>query len=594
MKRHLSRFLFYIIVFQCTLSVAQSISYDDLLNIQKHDLEKIKGFLGQTGWEFYSSKVDVGRDYFDYNLECNLVGWSYKKSYYEDKALGWLYLYQANGYENVLIFQTTEYYIKILEKEAKSRLTHIETVAGENELKTIYQNSFGIEFSFVMLKDEGNDEYYDKTYYSVIVLNRSDFDKRVKELKEKKEYDNFLAMGDTDYNTSNFENAKINYEKALNLKPIENYPKEKISEIKLLIVKNESYNSLIKAADKSFNAKEYSDAIEYYEDALSVKPNEKYPKTKISEVKDAQLFFTERKTKIYNYPDYNKNHWEKINNSLTKDINNFFSNKDLAFNGTISYTYYIDTLGKTTRGSSSESQTDVNIANSLRNLGSNYSLEPVYKQGYTFNAKGELKMTVLFDKKKNFTVKKRYNNITKNEINNEKQAVIYDLLSKTNAKGKFKVQILTRKINDVDYSENKIIGYKHIGGPSNAFLSLLIPGLGDKFVYENNKGLAIAIFTYGLIGAGVGAKFYSISEYDKYHKATTQTDIDKYYDNANRANYAFYGLLAGGAALWVTDIIKVAAKGFKNRKEGKIYKSQIGLSYNPVINSIGLSCSIKL
>lgn len=593
-KKYLSKFLFIIFVCHCLSGAAQSLSFDDLLNIQKHELEKVKGFLAHTGWEFYSSKIDVGYDYFDYNLEYNTVGWTYEKSSYEDKAVGWFYLYQIDGYDNIVIFQTSRNNLNRLEQEAKSRLIHIETKAGDNELKTTYQNSVGVEFIFTMLKDAEDDHYYDKTYYSITVLNRSDFNRRKEEVSKRKEYETFIKMGDADFNTNDFERAKVNYQQAYNLKPTDSYPREKIAELNLLISKNENYNSLIKAADNSFSAKEYEEAIEYYEDALSVKPNEKYPKTKISEVKDAQLFFRERKTKIYNYPDFNKKHWDKINSSITQDIKNYFSNKDLAFNGTISYTYYIDTLGKTTRWSDSESASDVNIANSLRNLGSNYSLEPVYKQGYTFNAKGEMKMNVLFDKKKYFTIKKRYNNITKSEINNEKADEIYDLLSKANAKGKFKVQILTRKINDIDYSENKIIGYKHIGGPSNAFLSLLVPGLGDKFVYDNNKGLAIGIITYGLIGAGVAAKFYSINEYDKYHKATVQSEIDKYYDNANNANYAFYGLLAGGAAIWVADIIKVAVKGSQNRKEGKAYKSQIGLTYYPTINSIGLSCSIKL
>ena len=48
--------------------------------------------------------------------------------------------------------------------------------------------------------------------------------------------------------------------------------------------KNEKYNSLIALADKAFADKSYDQAKNKYNEALGVKPNEQHPKNKISEI----------------------------------------------------------------------------------------------------------------------------------------------------------------------------------------------------------------------------------------------------------------------------------------------------------------------
>ena len=69
------------------------------------------------------------------------------------------------------------------------------------------------------------------------------------------------------------------------------------------------------------------------------------------------------------------------------------------------------------------------------------------------------------------------------------------------------------------------------------FLSMLVPGLGVKAVSGGSKsGLSRTLLTYGLIGAGVGFKFWSNYEYDKYHKAITQPLMDSHYKKANNFN----------------------------------------------------------
>ena len=133
------------------------------------------------------------------------------------------------------------------------------------------------------------------------------------------------------------------------------------------------------------------------------------------------------------------------------------------------------------------------------------------------------------------------------------------------------------------------------GGPENALLSLIIPGLGmHKVTYGKSTGLGTMLPTYALLGGGIGLKVYSNKEYKKYHDATTQAEMDEHYKSANLANYAFYGCMLAGGLIWISDIIRVAVIGSQNLKKFNAYKhSYLGYYYNPEIEAMGLSYTIK-
>jgi tetratricopeptide (TPR) repeat protein len=120
-------------------------------------------------------------------------------------------------------------------------------------------------------------------------------------LKKKREYyDAVIAQADGDLSSKNYEEAKRKYNEASGILPDETYPKTKITEIDDLLAKiaaekenaalaqkerEEKYNSLITAADNSFNDKNYQEAKSSYNQALSIKPKEAYPKDKLLEIK---------------------------------------------------------------------------------------------------------------------------------------------------------------------------------------------------------------------------------------------------------------------------------------------------------------------
>jgi len=110
-------------------------------------------------------------------------------------------------------------------------------------------------------------------------------------LKEKELQDNYakaIALADKDFTAKKYPEAITGYQSALALKPAEKYPQDKITEINGILDKQrslqENYDKSIADADKAFGEKNYADAITGYKSALTLKPSEKYPQGKITEI----------------------------------------------------------------------------------------------------------------------------------------------------------------------------------------------------------------------------------------------------------------------------------------------------------------------
>ncbi len=102
-----------------------------------------------------------------------------------------------------------------------------------------------------------------------------------KELAEK-EYADLIAQADQNFNNNQFDEAISTYNKALQIKKSETYPKDQLKKI-------DSYQSLLKKADKSFMAKDYPESILLFNNILEVKPKDNYAAGKIDEIQKIQL-----------------------------------------------------------------------------------------------------------------------------------------------------------------------------------------------------------------------------------------------------------------------------------------------------------------
>lgn len=111
--------------------------------------------------------------------------------------------------------------------------------------------------------------------------------------KEEKEYRDFIAKADEAYFNKDIAIARYYYNRAIVIKKDENYPKIKLKDIQKLInqdkqdQQNLEYNKLIELADQAIQLENYSIARFNYNKALNLKPNEKYPKDQLKRIKEA-------------------------------------------------------------------------------------------------------------------------------------------------------------------------------------------------------------------------------------------------------------------------------------------------------------------
>src|SRR5690554_1940941 len=106
--------------------------------------------------------------------------------------------------------------------------------------------------------------------------------------QEKIELATIAAQGE------NFQNAIDHLKEASNLKPNEQYPKDKIVEYQNILDRlanqnaaEEQYRDLVGRADLAFDNKQYENSIALYNQALGIKENEAYPKSQIAKAEQA-------------------------------------------------------------------------------------------------------------------------------------------------------------------------------------------------------------------------------------------------------------------------------------------------------------------
>jgi hypothetical protein len=138
-------------------------------------------------------------------------------------------------------------------------------------------------------------ERYPKDQITAIAQRIAEAEARKKEEELKARYDGIVAAADAAFAKEEFAAAKTKYQEALQVKPTEKYPKDRIAAadaaIAALAAKAEEerkakelaarYTELIARADKAFDGEQWSAALNDYKDALQLKPEEVHPKTRI-------------------------------------------------------------------------------------------------------------------------------------------------------------------------------------------------------------------------------------------------------------------------------------------------------------------------
>ena len=113
----------------------------------------------------------------------------------------------------------------------------------------------------------------------------------VRTIRER--FDDAIANADNLFKTSDMEAALIGYQSAAIIIPNETYPKTKIAEINKIMSDRsnlqDAYSIAIANGDQAFGAALYPKSLSEYKKARALKPNEDYPKTRIAATDDMLL-----------------------------------------------------------------------------------------------------------------------------------------------------------------------------------------------------------------------------------------------------------------------------------------------------------------
>lgn len=125
------------------------------------------------------------------------------------------------------------------------------------------------------------------------------------------------------------------------------------------------------------------------------------------------------------------------------------------------------------------------------------------------------------------------------------------------------------------------------GGPTNALLSALVPGLGTIFVQPNRKIGARPLITAayaGLLVYGLVQRGRSQKQYDVYR----DNRIDSDYEKANDLHHRYLVAVRAAAAIRLTDVIYTFLKGRKNDKQRSMTTRRLVLDYRNPVPTIGI------
>ena len=127
------------------------------------------------------------------------------------------------------------------------------------------------------------------------------------ELIRKNQFDALIVEADATFNAEDFIASKSTYEKALELDKSSTYAKAQIDEcikrqrLKDLSLGDAEYEKIIKTGDEMFDIKSYDKARESYNNALSLRPNDAYPKNKLDEIMVSEINFKVTRFQNLNY-----------------------------------------------------------------------------------------------------------------------------------------------------------------------------------------------------------------------------------------------------------------------------------------------------
>jgi len=217
--------------------------------------------------------------------------------------------FDAKDYKNALDVYTQASQMKTTADEPKEMIKQIKQILGDQAAQKEEFNKL-VQEGDVAKQSELYDDAIDKYNKALKIKNDAGVQAKIDEAEKLKQekidaenkaneleanYNSAIDAADKAYDNENWEEAIKNYNKALELKPGESHPTNRIVEINKKIAeqkakeeaaqgKQKEYDDLIAEADNLFSADKLNEAKEKYLLASKIFPTEDKPKDKISQI----------------------------------------------------------------------------------------------------------------------------------------------------------------------------------------------------------------------------------------------------------------------------------------------------------------------
>ncbi|WP_421829891.1 hypothetical protein [Larkinella sp.] len=130
------------------------------------------------------------------------------------------------------------------------------------------------------------------------------------------------------------------------------------------------------------------------------------------------------------------------------------------------------------------------------------------------------------------------------------------------------------------------------GGPANALLSALVPGLGSIRVQPNRKigWRPVITATYGgLLAYGLVQRSRSKQAYRNYESQPSEQQAEPYYNQATQHHHRYLVATRVAAVVWAADVAYTVLKGMKNRKEKRVSLRNVVAGWVGTTPTLGIS-----
>ncbi|NOX86495.1 MAG: hypothetical protein GXO86_11140, partial [Chlorobi bacterium] len=165
-----------------------------------------------------------------------------------------------------------------MEKQYKALIAQADSLVGLKE----YAQAIAIYSEALEVNPKGQEADKKRLEARTMKINYE------KALALEADYKKLIGDGDKLFKEKNYELAKVEYEKALNLKAGESYPRQQIGEINTILKKLEAereqrYQEAVTKADNLYDHGDYNEAARQYKIATSIKPGVDYPSRRLAE-----------------------------------------------------------------------------------------------------------------------------------------------------------------------------------------------------------------------------------------------------------------------------------------------------------------------